>query len=57
MQITNTITYLDGSATVELWMTREEIEAMAKIGILEVLMEASRSYDIVEATPVEREDG
>lgn len=57
MQITNTVTYLDGSAMVELWMTREEIEAMAKIGILEVLMEASRSYDVVEATPVEREDG
>lgn len=49
MQVINTITLLDGSAIMELQMSYEELQTMAKIGVVEVLKEASKAYDVVDA--------
>ena len=49
MQIINSVTLLDGGAVVELQMSYEELQMMAKIGIIEVLTEAAKSYDTVDA--------
>ena len=53
MQVINTITLLDGGAIVELQMSYQELQTMAKIGIIEVLTEASRSYDVIDAEVVD----
>lgn len=49
MQVLNTITLLDGSAIMEIQMSYQELQTMAKVGIIEVLTEASRAYDVVDA--------
>ena len=53
MQVLNTITLLDGSAIMELQMSYEELQTMAKIGIVEVLTEASLSYDAIDAEVID----
>jgi hypothetical protein len=57
MQVLNTTQLLDGSAVMEIHLTNEELVIMAKIGILEVLIEASRSYDVVDAEVVNGQMG
>ena len=49
MQVLNTITLLDGSAIMELQMSYEELQTMAKVGVIETLKEATKSYDVVDA--------
>ena len=53
MQVLNTTELLDGSAILELELSREEMVIFAKVGVLEVLMEASRSYDVIDAEVVD----